>query len=109
MRGTWLLLKVIHNILVHPDEAKYRKLRTSSETVTQLLALPGVTELLLHLGFTREATHFVLPSPDLCALAAAVDALTALRRRFHTLEAFEIFQVRDRPLAVRAAARCAPR
>ncbi len=94
LRSSWLLLKVVHNLLQHPEDPRYQRIRATTDAVRALLAMPGVTAMLAHLGFVDEGEFFVLPAPDPVRLAAAFDALTALRRTFDSIEALELFAVR---------------
>lgn len=92
MQASRLLLTVLRNVLLHPEQTKYRRLKTTSENVARLLAIDGVCDLLEMLGFVRHDQSYVVEGePDLVAFQAAVDQLVLTRRRFPSIEAWEIF------------------
>ncbi|KAF4518385.1 hypothetical protein B566_EDAN010477 [Ephemera danica] len=57
-----LLLQICDNILNHPEEIKYRRLRLSNANVsTKLLPATGAIECLFEMGFEEADDSFVLP------------------------------------------------
>jgi len=70
------LNKVLGNIVASPDEAKYRKLRTSNAKISALLATRGVRAVLVGAGFVEEGEFLVLPeAADVAGAQAALAAL----------------------------------
>ena len=53
-----VLVKVLDNLLVQPNEARYRRLRTSNGKIRTLLATEGVRALLE--GSTPSTSHLIL-------------------------------------------------
>ncbi len=94
MRSSWLLLKVVDNVLRHPGEAKYERVRVTSDAVRAVVAMPAVADVFAALGFVLDGEHYVLQAPDPARLQVAFDALVALRRSFDAIEAYELFAVR---------------
>jgi UBX domain-containing protein 6 len=74
-----ILLKYVNNIITSPDEAKYRRIRTSNKVFTDKIAcLKGGIEFLKSIGFIEDDqrnsdgsidTFLVLPEPDEEALS----------------------------------------
>jgi len=56
-----VLSKILNNIVQSPDEAKYRRLRTTNAKIESLLATSGVRALLVGCGFVEEGESLVLP------------------------------------------------
>lgn len=75
---------LINNIITHPDEAKYKKIRTNNPAIRKkLLQCPGAQDLLLALGFRTKVIEFeefwiVDDSPIVHRMLA--DGLLALER-----------------------------
>ena len=59
--GITLALKLVNNILSHPDDPKYRKLKCSSQALQKLVGLDGGNELLAAFGFETDADELTLP------------------------------------------------
>ena len=72
-----VLLKLLGNIVAHPDELKYRRLRTTNAKIAALLQTRGVRALLIGLGFVEEgADSLVLP--EAASTSVVQTGLTAL-------------------------------
>jgi len=72
-----LLPKILGNVVANPTEEKYRKLRTTNQKISQLLATRGVRALLRGAGFVEEG-EFLVMAADTPADGAA-QALSALQ------------------------------
>jgi len=74
-----VLVKVLGNICQSPDEAKFRRLRTSNAKINTLLQTSGVRALLVGCGFVEEGDALVLPeTASTDAVAAGLSGLQAL-------------------------------
>merc|ERR1740138_859509 len=72
------LQKLLGNIIDSPDEAKYRKLRTTNAKIGALLATLGVRAVLVGAGFVEQGEFLVLPEEAAVdGVQAALDALAA--------------------------------
>ena len=75
---------LVNNIITHPDETKYKKIRTNNPAIRKkLLQCPGAQDLLLALGFRTKVIEFeefwiVDDSPVVHRMLA--DGLLALER-----------------------------
>ena len=86
-----ILLKILGNIVAHPGEAKYRKLRTTKRTtnakISQLLQTKGVRALLVGCGFTEEGDSLVLADDAPASpCAAALEGLASTAAAFAAKE-----------------------
>lgn len=102
------LCKILANIVGSPDEAKFRKLRTTNEKIKQLLSALGAKQLFLGIGFVEEAEFLVLPdAADLAQVQRALDGLRANQSTKAANEAQikkeEVEQQRARAMAKRRA------
>eukprot|EP00322_Chrysochromulina_rotalis_P012245 CAMPEP_0115846036 /NCGR_PEP_ID=MMETSP0287-20121206/9658_1 /TAXON_ID=412157 /ORGANISM="Chrysochromulina rotalis, Strain UIO044" /LENGTH=253 /DNA_ID=CAMNT_0003299823 /DNA_START=27 /DNA_END=790 /DNA_ORIENTATION=- len=57
-----ILGKVLSNIVASPDEAKFRKLRSSNAKIAAMLATKGVRAILIGVGFVEEGEFLTLPT-----------------------------------------------
>ena len=75
-----VLVKVLGNLVAHPDDAKYRKLRTSNAKVQAMLATKGVRALLVGSGFVEEADALLnAEGADVATVRAGLEALLRLK------------------------------
>lgn len=59
-----LLLKIVENIISHPDDPKFRKIKTNSKLLNdKILSLKNGEVLLFQTGFVKENDEYVL-HPD---------------------------------------------
>ena len=74
-----ILQKLLGNVLASPEEAKYRRIKTSNAKINALLATRGVRATLIGAGFVEEGAEALsLPmDADLANVHAAVDGLAA--------------------------------
>mmetsp|Transcript_595 Transcript_595/g.1487 ORF Transcript_595/g.1487 Transcript_595/m.1487 type:complete len:349 (-) Transcript_595:48-1094(-) len=56
-----LLETLARNIIQHPAEEKYRRLRTTNEKLRPLFSLPGASEIVMEMGFQVEGDFMILP------------------------------------------------
>ena len=99
-----ILVKVLGNLVAHPDDAKYRKLRTSNAKVQAMLATKGVRALLVGSGFAEEPDALNAETADVAAVQAALEALQALHASRAAQEAAQkAASMAERNLQVRAA------
>ena len=99
-----VLVKVLGNLVAHPDDAKYRKLRTSNAKVQAMLATKGVRALLVGSGFAEEPDALNAETADVAAVQAALEALQALHASRAAQEAAQkAASMAERNLQVRAA------
>jgi len=73
-----VLVKVLGNLVAHPGDTKYRKLKTSNAKVQAMLATKGVRALLVGSGFVEEPDALNAETADVAAVQAALEALHAL-------------------------------
>ena len=98
-----VLVKVLGNLVAHPDDAKYRKLRTSNAKVQAMLATKGVRALLVGSGFAEEPDALNAETADVAAVQAALEALQALHASRAAQEAAQkAASMAERNLQVRA-------
>jgi len=57
-----VLEKMVRNIIHHPAEERFRRLRTSNEKLAPLFGLAGITEVMCHMGWQAEGEFIVLPA-----------------------------------------------
>ena len=74
-----VLVKVLGNLVANPDDAKYRKLRTSNVKIQAMLATKGVRALLVGSGFVEEPDALNAETADAAAVQAGLAALQALQ------------------------------
>jgi len=72
-----VLLKLLGNIVAHPDELKYRRLRTTNAKIAALLQTRGVRALLIGLGFVEEGADSLV-MPEAASTSVVQTGLTAL-------------------------------
>merc|ERR1712070_1094991 len=72
-----VLLKLLGNIVAHPDELKYRRLRTTNAKIAALLQTRGVRALLIGLGFVEEGADSLV-MPEAASASVVQTGLTAL-------------------------------
>jgi len=74
------LVKLIGNILQHPDEPKYRKLRTSNEALrARVFSVPAAMDFLRSAGFVEDG-EFLILSGSSCENDSVVVASEALQQ-----------------------------
>jgi len=74
-----VLVKVLGNLVANPDDAKYRKLRTSNAKIQAMLATKGVRALLVGSGFVEEKDALNAESADVATVQAGLEGLQALQ------------------------------
>ena len=74
-----VLVKVLDNLIAQPDEARYRKLRTSNGKIRTLLATDGVRPLLVGSGFVEEAGALNAERADVATVQAGLEGLQRLK------------------------------
>lgn len=78
-----LLSKILGNVVTNPTEEKYRKLRTTNNKISQLVATRGVRALLRGAGFAENGEYLVLatetPADGAQTALAELDALAQQR------------------------------
>jgi len=79
-----VLQKLLGNIVAHPDEPKYRRLRTSNAKIAALLQTRGVRAMLIGVGFVEEGSDSLVmpeaaPVPIVQAGLAALEASVVQR------------------------------
>ena len=52
------LLKILNNIIVNPDDSKYRTLSCANSAMAQYTELESFTQILIYLGFRRRVCDF---------------------------------------------------
>ena len=104
-----VLVKVLGNLVANPDDAKYRKLRTSNAKVQAMLATKGVRALLVGSGFVEEPDALNAETADVAAVQAGLDGLKALQVSRAAQEAAQkAASMAERNVQVRAATRPGP-
>ena len=99
-----VLVKVLGNLVAHPGDTKYRKLKTSNAKVQAMLATKGVRALLVGSGFVEEPDALNAETADVAAVQAALEALHALHASRAAQEAAQkAASMAERNLQVRAA------
>jgi len=94
-----ILSKVLANIVQNPDEAKYRRLRTTNAKIGSMLATSGSRAFLIGCVFVEETESLVLPEGASSeAAAAGLAALQALQASRSEVENAQKQEVRG-PLA----------
>ena len=74
-----VLVKVLDKVITDPDEARYRRLRTSNAKIRTLLATEGVRALLVGSGFVEEADALNAEDADVATVRAGLEALLRLK------------------------------
>ena len=74
-----VLCKVLDNVIAQPDEARYRRLRTSNAKIRTLLATEGVRALLVGSGFEEADALLNAESADVATVRAGLEALLRLK------------------------------
>ena len=75
-----VLVKVLDNVIAQPDEARYRRLRTSNAKIRTLLATEGVRALLVGSGFVEEADALLnAEGADVATVRTGLEALLRLK------------------------------
>ena len=75
-----VLVKVLDNVIAQPDEARYRRLRTSNAKIRTLLATEGVRALLVGSGFVEEADALLnAEGANVATVRAGLEALLRLK------------------------------
>jgi len=70
--------KVLSNIAANPDEAKFRKIRTSNAKISSMLSTRGIRAILIGAGFVEEGEFLNLPdSASLEGVQAAIAGILA--------------------------------
>jgi len=73
-----LVHKVLNNVVASPDEAKFRKLRTTNAKIGAMLATRGMRAILIGAGFVEEGEFLTLPDDaSLEGVQAALAGLSA--------------------------------
>jgi hypothetical protein len=73
-----LVHKVLNNVVASPDEAKFRKLRTTNAKIGAMLATRGMRAILIGAGFVEEGEFLTLPDDaSLEGVQAALAGLAA--------------------------------
>jgi len=84
-----LLRKILGNVVTHPGEEKYRKLRASNAKIASLLATRGVRALLRGAGFEEDGDFLTLAlETPADGVQAAIDKLDGeVARRAEAVDA----------------------
>ena len=99
-----VLVKVLGNLVASPDDAKYRKLRTSNVKIQAMLATKGVRALLVGSGFVEEPDALNAATADVAAVQAGLEGLQALQVSRAAQEAAQkAANMAERNVQVRAA------
>eukprot|EP00054_Salpingoeca_dolichothecata_P026301 m.187312 g.187312 ORF g.187312 m.187312 type:complete len:854 (+) comp25616_c0_seq5:39-2600(+) len=86
------LLAVLHNIITNPNEPVYRKMKTTSKTVSTALEDPNTQQLLQFLNMKSDGEYYNLEGEiQIDRLANVENALTRARKKLYVLEAWELF------------------
>ncbi|EGD72986.1 focal adhesion kinase, partial [Salpingoeca rosetta] len=90
--ATRMLVTVIHNLCKNPNSDKYRKLKTTSEIIQQILAIPFTHDCLIACNFVKHDKYYKLQGDiDVKDLHACMDLLIEARKRKGVMEAWEVF------------------
>lgn len=99
-----VLVKVLGNLVANPDDAKYRKLRTSNVKIQAMLATKGVRALLVGSGFVEDPDALNAATADVAAVQAGLEGLQALQVSRAAQEAAQkAANMAERNVQVRAA------
>ncbi|XP_065836447.1 uncharacterized protein [Oscarella lobularis] len=82
---SFVLLKILQNIVLSPDDDKYRRIRRASKLLTQR----GAAEALKAIGFREDDDYFVFDGTENVARRMR-DRIGAFRRRHDEIGAWEI-------------------
>ena len=74
-----VLSKILDNVIAQPDEARYRRLRTSNAKIRTLLATEGVRALLVGSGFEEADALLNAEGADVATVRAGLEALLRLK------------------------------
>lgn len=76
-----LLEKLIQNIVMNPDDPKYRMIKSSNATIqSKLFGIQGVEKLIMMLGYQPQEGNFVLPDETIGLLMSHSSSISFRRR-----------------------------